>query len=183
MNSKNTNNQNNDDEEYLIKEEVKKTVIELFINVLKMQGLSKSVGEVWGCIFIAENPLCIDDIMEELGISRGSVSMSLNTLEKLKYIEKIWIKGERKQYYVHSCGFSIMKDLTIKKYTFFSNACNKLRELDKKSSKENKLIKEKLQNLEYMEQVLKEMVCVVEKINEDINYTMRLKTSCEHDDK
>ncbi|ABR56874.1 regulatory protein ArsR [Methanococcus aeolicus Nankai-3] len=162
-----------------INEEMKKTIIELFSKISKIHGLSKSVGEVYGCIYASHNPLCIDDIMEELGISRGNVSMNLNKLEKLGFIKKVWVKGERKQYYEPLCGFSSILDIVGHKHALFLDASTKLRELNEKSNGENELILDKLQNLEKMEKLLKKILVTIKEINKNSNSGCS-KTFCEH---
>ena len=163
-----------------INEEMKKTIIELFSKISKIHGLSRSVGEVYGCIYASHNPLCIDDIMEELGISRGNVSMNLNKLEKLGFIKKVWVKGERKQYYAPLYGFSSILDIAGQKHNLFLDACNKLRKLNEKSNEENEFIIEKLQSLEKMEKLLKKILVTIKEINKNSNEGCS-KTFCEHD--
>ena len=170
MDLQNINIQHNDVNKKSIQEEIKKIIVELFSEISKMHGLSKSVGEVYGCVYLAQNPLCIDDIMKELGISRGNVSMNLNKLKEAMFIKKVWIKGERKQYYVHLNGFSLILDIINKEHTLFSNARDKLNEIDKKLNGKNEFIKHKLQDFEHMEKLLKETVDVIEKMNKNINY-------------
>ncbi|EHP88334.1 GbsR/MarR family transcriptional regulator [Methanotorris formicicus] len=135
-------------------EEVKKAVIELFSEIAKIHGLSKSVGEVYAILYLSDEPLCIADIMEQLGISKGNVSMALNKLEKLGFVKKVWIKGERKNYYEAMDGFSLYKDIVNKKHTMITNTYEKLKEMEQESEGEEKeFIKRKLKGIEKMKKV------------------------------
>ncbi|AEH06591.1 GbsR/MarR family transcriptional regulator [Methanothermococcus okinawensis] len=147
-------------------EELKKTMIELFSEIAKIHGLSKSVGEVYAVIYLADKPLCIDDIMNELGISKGNVSMNLNKLEKLGFIKKVWIKGERKNYYESIDGFSSIKDIAKKKYNIISKVYDKLIELKEKSDEnEKELLSKKLRNIEKMRDISKKILDMLESVD------------------
>jgi len=135
-------------------EEVKKTIIELFSEIAKIHGLSKSVGEIYAVLYLSDRPLCIADIMEELGISKGNVSMALNKLEKLGFVKKVWIRGERKNYYEAIDGFSSYKDIVKKKHTLITKTYEKLKEIEQESEGEGKeFIKRKLKGIEKMKNV------------------------------
>jgi DNA-binding transcriptional regulator GbsR (MarR family) len=144
-------------------DEVKKTIIELFSEIAKIHGLSKSVGEVYAVVYLSDKPLCIDEIMEELGMSKGNVSMNLNKLEKLGFIKKVWIKGERKNYYESVHGFSSFKDIVKKKHDVLSKACDKLEKLD--DVKNNERMVEKLKYIKKMRDFSKRVLNVLENID------------------
>lgn len=44
-------------------------------------GINRTVGQVYALLYISPKPLCADDIVESLGISRSNVSMSLKELQ------------------------------------------------------------------------------------------------------
>ena len=149
-------------------DELKKTIIELFSEIAKIHGLSKSVGEVYAILYLSDKPLCIDDIMDELGMSKGNVSMNLNKLEKIGFIKKVWIKGERKNYYESIDGFSSVKDIAKKKYDVISKVCDRLKELEEKSDEnERELISKKLKHIKKMRNVSKKVLEVLENIDSD----------------
>lgn len=62
-------------------------------------GINKTMAQVHALLFITENPLCAEEIMEELQISRGNVSMSLRELINWGIVSKMHVKGERKEYF------------------------------------------------------------------------------------
>jgi DNA-binding transcriptional regulator GbsR (MarR family) len=148
-------------------EEIKRTVIELFSEIAKIHGLSKSVGEVYAVLYLSDKPLCIADIMEELGISKGNVSMALNKLEKLGFIKKVWIKGERKNHYEAMDGFSSYKDIVKKKHDIITKTCEKLKELEQKSEGEKKVfIKRKLKGIEKMKNASEKVLELLNKLED-----------------
>ena len=44
--------------------------IEMFISFFKLIGLPKSVGEIYGLLFVAPRPLSMEDLMDRLQIRR-----------------------------------------------------------------------------------------------------------------
>lgn len=44
-------------------------------------GINRTVGQIYALLFLSEDPLCADDIVTRLGVSRSNVSMSLKELQ------------------------------------------------------------------------------------------------------
>jgi len=59
--------------------------------------LPKSVGQLFGLIFGSARPLCLDDCVDLLGISRGSASMGLNFLLEIGAIEVVEVQHSRRR--------------------------------------------------------------------------------------
>ena len=62
-------------------------------------GISRTMAEVHALLFIAGDPLCTDDVMERLEISRGSASMSLRALVEWGVVSRAHKRGDRKEYF------------------------------------------------------------------------------------
>ena len=143
-------------------EEAKKLIIELFSELAKIHGLNKSVGAVYAILYLSNKPLTISDIMEELKISKGNVSMSLKKLEELGFVKKVWVRGDRKNYYTAIDGFSSIKDIAKKKYDLIAKTYEDLKKLEEKCSDEEKdLIRQKLKELEKMKKASKKILEVL----------------------
>lgn len=63
-------------------------------------GISRTMAEVHALLFITAEPLCTDDVMERLQISRGNASMSLRALLDWSIVTRTHKRGDRKEYYV-----------------------------------------------------------------------------------
>ena len=143
-------------------EEAKKLIIELFSELAKIHGLNKSVGAVYAILYLSNKPLTISDIMEELKISKGNVSMSLKKLEELGFVKKVWVRGDRKNYYTAIDGFSSIKDIAKKKYDLIAKTYEDLKKLEEKCNEEEKdLIRQKLKELEKMKKASEEILEVL----------------------
>jgi len=63
-------------------------------------GISRTMAEIHALLFVSTDPLCADDLMAELQVSRGSVSMNLRELVNWGLIRRVHERGDRKDYYV-----------------------------------------------------------------------------------
>jgi DNA-binding transcriptional regulator GbsR (MarR family) len=62
-------------------------------------GISRTMAEVHALLYIVGEPMCTDEIMERLEISRGNASMSLRALADWGIIVRAHKRGDRKEYY------------------------------------------------------------------------------------
>lgn len=63
-------------------------------------GINKAMAQIHALLWISPDPLSMEDIMEELHISRGNVSMNLRQLMDWGIVFKENKVGERKEYFV-----------------------------------------------------------------------------------
>lgn len=88
--------------------------IEMFINFLRLIGLPKSVGEIYGLLFVAPRPMAMDRIMERLGISLGAASQGLKLLRSLGAVRVVYERGDRRDHYVADLELSRFATVFIK---------------------------------------------------------------------
>ena len=62
-------------------------------------GISRTMAQIQAVLLLSPEPMTADEIMEELGISRGNVSMSLKSLIDWGVATKEYKVGERKEYF------------------------------------------------------------------------------------
>lgn len=62
-------------------------------------GISRTMAEVQALLYITGEPMCTDDIMERLQISRGNASMSVRALLDWGIIVRTHKRGDRKEYF------------------------------------------------------------------------------------
>lgn len=73
--------------------------IDLMVNLASAVGLPRSVAEIYGLLFVSVEPLSLDDLMERVGLSRGSASQGLRALRNLGAVEPVVRPGDRRTYY------------------------------------------------------------------------------------
>ncbi len=62
-------------------------------------GLNKFVAQLYALLYLSEEPLSLDDIVEKLKVSKGNISLNIRELEKWGAVRNVWVKGSRKDYY------------------------------------------------------------------------------------
>jgi DNA-binding transcriptional regulator GbsR (MarR family) len=62
-------------------------------------GINRTMAEIHALLFVTREPLCTDDIMDQLKISRGNASMNLRALVDWGLIERVHKLGDRKEYF------------------------------------------------------------------------------------
>jgi len=70
-------------------------------------GFSKVMGQLYGTLLLSAEPLCLDDMMDRLGISKASVSMNMRSLEHMGMVRQVWVRGGsgRRKYYEAETDF------------------------------------------------------------------------------
>lgn len=74
-------------------------MVDFFVDGVKVLGLPRSLGEIYGLLFISTKPLSLDDLVLYLGISKGSASQGLRTLRTLGAVREASGNGDRRTYY------------------------------------------------------------------------------------
>ena len=72
----------------------------MFINFFRLLGLPKSIGEIYGLLFVSTRPLTMDDLMHRLDISLGAASQGLKTLRSFGAVKAVYSPGERRDHFV-----------------------------------------------------------------------------------
>ena len=80
--------------------EIESEVIALFVRMADLLNLPRSVGEIYGMLFVSTEPLCLDDCRHRLNISKGSTSQGLKILRSFGAIRTVYVPGDRKDYYI-----------------------------------------------------------------------------------
>jgi DNA-binding transcriptional regulator GbsR (MarR family) len=68
-------------------------------------GFPKAMGAVYGALYLAPTPLSLDQIVEQVNVTKGAVSTHVRTLERLGMVHKQIRLGDRKDYYEAEADF------------------------------------------------------------------------------
>jgi DNA-binding transcriptional regulator GbsR (MarR family) len=63
-------------------------------------GINRTMAELHALLYVSAEPLCTDDMMEALSISRGNISMNIRQLVDWGLVSRVHEKGDRKEYFV-----------------------------------------------------------------------------------
>lgn len=80
-------------------EDSKKRFVDAWGALGNSWGVPRTMSQIHALLMIAPDPLGAEEIMEELGISRGNVSMGLRALEDWGIVFKEYVPNDRKKYY------------------------------------------------------------------------------------
>jgi DNA-binding transcriptional regulator GbsR (MarR family) len=67
--------------------------------LIEFWGFRRNMGRIWSVLYLSPDPLSAEELREALSLSSGAVSMTLTELTRWGVVRKVWIQGERKDYY------------------------------------------------------------------------------------
>lgn len=79
--------------------ELEREIIAYWMRIATQLGYPRSVGEIFGYIFIAESPVNADDLVERLGISRSGAGQGLKALLDIGAIRPAHAIADRREYF------------------------------------------------------------------------------------
>ncbi|WP_336126937.1 GbsR/MarR family transcriptional regulator [Mesoflavibacter sp. CH_XMU1422-2] len=80
-------------------QEAKDKFINTWGSLGTLWGINKAMAQIQALLFISTKPLSMEEIMEDLQISRGNTSMNLRQLMDWGIVTKELIPGERKDFF------------------------------------------------------------------------------------
>jgi DNA-binding transcriptional regulator GbsR (MarR family) len=78
---------------------VEQEFIDLWRGMSGLWGISPTMAQIHGLLFITGEVLSMDDLMARLQISRGNVSMNLARLLEWGLVRRVHRRGDRREYY------------------------------------------------------------------------------------
>ena len=67
--------------------------------ICKKFGLNNIMAQLYAILYLNNEVLSLDDMVERLKISKGSASVNIRALESYGAVRRVWVKGSRKDYY------------------------------------------------------------------------------------
>src|SRR5437868_3260501 len=80
-------------------QEVEDQFVDLWRTMSSLWGISPTMAQIHGLLYISGAALSMDDIMDRLAISRGNVSMNLSKLVEWGLVHRVHKRGSRRDYY------------------------------------------------------------------------------------
>jgi DNA-binding transcriptional regulator GbsR (MarR family) len=80
-------------------DQARKRLIEVGGRTAQDLGLGRVVGQIVVYLYLKDGECSLDQIGEDLGLSKAAVSVAARQLENLGIIRRSWKKGDRKTYY------------------------------------------------------------------------------------
>jgi len=77
----------------------KENIIQGLGRVSSFWGFNKAMGQIYGLLYVSMEPLTLDQIAEQLGMSKGNVSLNTRATEQWGLIRRFNKRADRKDYY------------------------------------------------------------------------------------
>ena len=78
---------------------IKKDFIQDFGEAYHMFGLPRLMGRIVGLLLHEDDPISLDNISNDLNVSKGPVSQIVKRLRDHNQVKRVWVPGDRKDYY------------------------------------------------------------------------------------
>jgi len=79
---------------------LRKHMVDACVRVANNSGCCDAVGVLRGTLFLAEGPLSMDQLVEETGYSKSTVSSNMSTLERKGLAKRVIVPGDKRYYYM-----------------------------------------------------------------------------------
>ena len=96
------------------REILKRHMVDACVKVANSSGCSDAVGVLRGALILAEGPVSMDELVEETGYSKSTVSANMSTLERQGLAKRVIVPGDKRYYYIAvSDPDSLKKEMII----------------------------------------------------------------------
>ncbi len=82
------------------RETLKRYIIDACVKAANSKGYGDAVGVLRGTLFLAEEPMSMDRLVEETGYSKSTVSSNMGLLENLGLARRLVTPGDKRYHYV-----------------------------------------------------------------------------------
>lgn len=68
-------------------------------------GFPKAMGAIYGSIYLSPEPVTMDFLVKDVGVTKGAISANIRVLERMRMIQKQVKLGDRKDYFIAETDF------------------------------------------------------------------------------
>ena len=79
---------------------MKRYMVDACVKVANSYGCCDAVGVLRGTLFLADRPISMDELVEETGYSKSTVSTNISTLERQGLVRRVIIPGDKRYHYI-----------------------------------------------------------------------------------
>lgn len=80
-------------------DELKGYIVESMGHLFEEFGVDNILGRISGLLLVSKEPLSLQEIADQLQLSKSSISIKIRKLEDLGYCKKLPVTSDRKSYY------------------------------------------------------------------------------------
>jgi len=86
-------------------EPIKNELVEGLSGISAFWGFPKGMGAIFAMLYISPNPLSLDELVEQTGLTKGAISTNTRALSRMGLIRPVTRLGDRKDYYEAETDF------------------------------------------------------------------------------
>ncbi len=138
-------------------------LVDLCVRMAQFLGLPKSLGEIYGAIFISPRPVTMEEIIERHGISKGSASQGLRALKMIGAVRSQYVPNDRRDHYVAETGLGhlisgIMRNRYEPEIDDFGVRVEALGRSELSISKDQKFLEQRIEKLKHWQDQAQQIV-------------------------
>lgn len=65
-----------------------------------LYGLPAALGRAYALLYLADTPLSVTELAARSGVTKGTASVNVRLLERLRMVRQVWPPGRRGKFYV-----------------------------------------------------------------------------------
>ncbi|WP_171653029.1 GbsR/MarR family transcriptional regulator [Paenibacillus foliorum] len=88
-------------------EELKLNISNFMSLYLEHEGFSPLVGKMYTLLLFSSEPICLQQMADELSVSKAAISVQIRTMELKNLCHKVPIQNDRKDYYYITDDFGV----------------------------------------------------------------------------
>lgn len=94
---------------------VKMQLVEVGGRMSQDIGMGRIVGQALVYLYLTEGESSLDQMEEDLGLSKAAVSIAARQLESFGLVKRVWKRGDRKNYYrtADNIALALQQGLTV----------------------------------------------------------------------
>ena len=157
-------------------EQARDIMISALAQSMVIYGVTPSIGRIYGVLYFSSEPLTLDEIKDQVAMSKASVSNGIRELLETDMVTKVWKKGDRKDHYIAE------KDYLRNFITYFIKKIRQERSLIMKAAEQVSPALEELASNAQDEQVKEKALKDLDLIKDSYDYfdwTMRFANAME----
>jgi DNA-binding transcriptional regulator GbsR (MarR family) len=85
--------------------QLKQEFTEGLSHISRFWGFPKGMGAIFAVLYLSPNPLSLDEIVEQIGLTKGAVSTEVRTLARMGLVHRSSKIADRKDYYEAESDF------------------------------------------------------------------------------
>ena len=109
--------------------DIRRHIINACIQWARIKGYSDSAGYLRGLAISAKDPVTLDELVQDTGYSKSTVSLNMNQLKNLGLVKRVVIPGDKRHLYAPITDSETIKtnmlDAITKEVQLFCEALNK----------------------------------------------------------